>query len=173
VNFLNQFSIQFAGLALGCYNYNFKVDDSFFDKFAESQVKQGLIDVDIEFEKKSKMLILNFEIKGTVKLMCDRCLDDFDINIQSNERIIVKFGKNEIEETDDIITISEKEHEINVSHYIYEFIHLALPVKRVHSEDNNGISLCNADIIAKLKEHEVIKHVDIDPRWAILNKIKN
>ncbi|NTW31193.1 MAG: DUF177 domain-containing protein [Bacteroidetes bacterium] len=172
MNFLDQYSIQFASLTPGSYNYNFKVNDSFFEKFEESQIKQGNVSIDIEFQKEAKMLVLNFILTGSVRLMCDRCLDDFNFDINSNERIIVKFGTDKTDDTEELITISEKDYQINISHFIYEFIHLALPTKRAHPEDENGLSLCNPEFIAKLKEYQNIKTVEIDPRWEVLTKLK-
>ena len=30
------------------------------------------------------------------------------------------------------------EHELDIKQYLYEFIHLALPIQRVHPEDKDG-----------------------------------
>jgi hypothetical protein len=46
------FIVQFSGLKLGKHNFEFVVDDTFFEKLDYSQVKHGEIEVNIELEKK-------------------------------------------------------------------------------------------------------------------------
>ena len=86
-------------------------------------------------------------------ITCDRCLDEFNFPVDYQTKLIVNFGKNKGEVTEEIITISESDHEINVAQYIYEFIHLALPMKKVHPDDEKGVSTCNGEVMKKLKEH--------------------
>ncbi|GAG53875.1 unnamed protein product, partial [marine sediment metagenome] len=54
------------------------------------------------------------------------------------------------------------------------YIHLALPPKRAHPDDENGKSMCDAEILKKLKElkGKEIEKQDNDPRWEALKKIK-
>ena len=170
MSFLKQFSIQFASLKPGSYNFKFAVDEKFFEKFNESETKKGKVSIQIEFQKQARMLILNFKLKGRVELVCDRCLENFEYNLKSEERLIVKFGNEREEETDEIIIIQESDHEINVAHYIYEFIHLAFPTKRVHPDEK----FCNREIISKLEKLKSKNNIEdeADPRWEALKKIK-
>jgi len=172
VDFFKQFLIPFSNLKVGTYPFEFEINNSFFDYFETSEIKNGRLNVSINFEKQSRMLILIFKISGNVRLICDRCLDEFDQNIQTEKKLIVKLGTEEKEETDEIISIPNSEHAINVAQYIYEFIHLALPTKRVHPTKENGESLCNAEVLKKLKEHQINIVEEIDPRWESLKNIK-
>ena len=174
LSFLNQYTIQFASLNLGTYSFEFEITDKFFENFEESEIKKAKVNVQIDFEKQSRLMILDFNLKGFVNVMCDRCLIDFDFAIESTQRLIVKFGPEKKEETDEIITIPESDHEINVAQFIYEYVHLSLPPKRVHPENEKGESLCDPEIIKKLeafkgKENE---KQEGDPRWEALKKIK-
>lgn len=174
MGFLDQFSIQFSGLKAGLYYFEFFIDDKFFKNFSESEIRQGKVNVKIELQKQVRMFVLDFNLKGTVNLTCDRCLDDFDFDINTSNKLVVKIGTKKIEETDEIIIIPEEEHEINVAQFIYEYIHLALPVKRTHPDDENGFSFCNKEIIKKLKEHksDEKKSNKTDPRWETLKKLR-
>lgn len=174
MSFLKQFTIQFASLEPGSYDFNFSIDNKFFEKFSESEITQGKLNALIELQKQARMLIINFKINGIVRLTCDRCLDEFDQNIETEKRLIVKFGTETKEETDEIMTIPESEHSINVAQFIYEFIHLDLPTKRVHPDDEKGISHCNKEIINKLEEYKNTDNAieEVDPRWESLKKIK-
>ena len=173
MSFLNQYAIKFTGLKPGTHSFRFDVSDKFFDEYEFSEIKKGKINVMVELEKQSSLMVLNLSIDGSVVVMCDRCLEDFNFPVDSSHRIIVKFGEKN-EETDDMIMLSESEHEINMAQYIYEYIHLALPLKRVHPDDDKGHSLCDADILKKLEELKVKEssgQAD-DSRWESLQKIK-
>jgi uncharacterized metal-binding protein YceD (DUF177 family) len=57
-----------------------------------------------------------------------------------------------------------------MSPFLYEYIHLLLPIRRVHPEDDQGNSRCDPEIIRKLKELSE-SHMP-DPRWEALNQLK-
>ena len=172
---MKQFSIQFANLKSGTYDFEFAINEKFFENFEESEITHGKLKTTIELQREARMLILNFDIKGIVKLTCDRCLDDFDQKIETKNQLIFKFGSETKEETDEIIIIPESDNTLYIAQYIYEFIHLALPTKRIHPKDKNGKSLCNKEILKKLEQHKAIedsKEEEIDPRWEGLKNIK-
>ncbi len=171
MSFLDQFAIQFAGLKSGSYNFEFAINESFFEKFTESEIKRGTVNVHIELQKQARMMVLLFNMDGSVILTCDRCLDEFDFPIDHQTKLIVNIGKDNSEDTEEIITISESENEINLAQFIYESIHLALPMKRIHPDNEKGGSTCNSEVMKKLKEHtaSAIENND-DPRW---DKLKN
>ena len=60
------------------------------------------------------MFEMNFRIEGVVMVPCDRCLDDMEIPVETNNRLIVKFGKEYAEESDEIVIIPEDEGAINI-----------------------------------------------------------
>ena len=70
--------------------------------------------------------------------------------------------------------IGKDDHEIEVGQFMYEFIILALPVKRIHPTDSNGNSSCNPDMLEKLNAHrakESDQKDQTDPRWDALKGI--
>lgn len=168
--YLDQFVIPLSGLKPGMHDYKFIVDDEFFRQFAYSQIKSGKLEVDLELEKEETVLTLRFTINGTVHVMCDRCLDYYDQPVNGLERLIVRFGETSFEETDEIVVIPSTEHQINVSHYIYEYIHLLLPYKCVHPNDEGGISQCNREVTDRLQSHSGEEQT-ADPRWDTLKKL--
>ena len=124
---------------------------------------------------KSQMMVLEFEIGGTVKANCDLCTDEFDLPMDGNHKLIVKVGGSDaVDEDDDIITIAANEHELDLSQYIYEYIALSFPIKRVHPDDENGNSTCNKEVIKKLEKFliEEEEKKNTDPRWSGLKNIK-
>jgi uncharacterized metal-binding protein YceD (DUF177 family) len=171
---LSTYSISFAGLSVGNHHFSFSIGDTFFENFEYSEIQKANIEIKIEFQKQSSMFVLFFEISGTVNIVCDRCLDYFDFPINGENKLIIKFGESQFEETEEILIIPEKEHQINLSQYIYEYIHLCLPLQRVHPENKEGKSECNTEVLKKLNEHSSNKNPDepIDDRWNALKNIK-
>jgi len=167
MNYLKQFEISFKGLKIGDHQFDFNIDKLFFDNFEFSEVKEGKVSVNLLFQKNERMMILEFTIKGHVKLICDRCLESFNYPVKSKERLIVKFGQEEnTEESEEILILQEEDHKIDVSHLIYEYIILSLPIKRVHVRAKD----CNSEIISKLNKINIKDNVD--PRWEALKKLK-
>lgn len=121
-------------------------------------------------EKSSTMLELFFHIEGTVCVSCDLCTGDFSLPIDGDEKLIVKFGEEEFENTDDIIILPHGEHQINIAQPLYEFINLLLPAKRVHPEGE-----CDPEMLRKLEEYRAgdkDSGESTDPRWDMLKNIK-
>ena len=169
-----QFVIPFKGLSSGKHDFVFDIDDKFFDAFTESEINKGKVHVEVHLIKSGTMLELIFSLEGSVYVMCDRCLDDFDLSISYNTNLFVKFGETTEEQTDEIIVLSHNEFEIDLSQYIYEYIHLSLPYRRLHPDDENGISTCNKDMIKKLEEYLMDEKAKTpDPRWNDLNNLLN
>ena len=171
MDYFKQFVIQFSGLNNGDHNFDFEVTDEFFEKIEYSEIKKGKVNIDVLLNKQENMLVFNFSIKGFVNVICDRCSYPFDIEVAGEKKLIVKFGDETYEETDEILIIPETDYQIDLYHYVYEYINLLLPVKKVHPEDSNGNSTCNPEVIKKLEELE--NQNPTDPRWNELKKLKN
>jgi DUF177 domain-containing protein len=164
---LSDYNIQFVGLKEGTHFFEFEIDNTFFEEFDCNDFLKATFKVDLEFIKRSTMLLLNFNFNGEITVPCDRCLDKVDVQVEGEETLIVKFGNEDYNETDEILVIPEQENELNVAKYIYEFIELNIPQKRVHQE-----GFCNPDAIKELEKVENKSEQDIDPRWAGLNDLK-
>jgi uncharacterized metal-binding protein YceD (DUF177 family) len=169
VDYLKQFIIPYSGLALGNHQYEFTIGDAFFESIDYSEIQHGQLQVIINLEKQERMLVFDFEIDGIVNVECDRCLDDLEIEVQDNEKLIVKFGEDYSEESEDVITVPHNEHQFDVSHYIYEYISLSLPYQRIHPDDEDGNSTCDPDILERLKSLQ--PEQPNDPIWDKLKDI--
>ena len=164
---LNKYKIQFANLKLGIHAFEFEANKEFFEEFDCFDYLTAAFNVKVELKKQSVMMILNFEFSGNISVPCDRCLDEVDVYVDGEEKLIVKFGNEAYDDTDDILILPEHEHELNVAKYIYEFIQLNTPQKRVHQYGE-----CNLEVVDKLKNIEYKNEKEIDPRWSGLNKLK-
>jgi len=167
------YTIPLNGLKEGHHTFKFEVDNEYFENFEESEIKEGNLTVIAEVEKRSSHLELEIIISGQVKICCDRCLEMFAFPIECRNSIIVKSGSGHDENDPDIIILALNEQELDLKQYIYEFIYLALPIKRVHPRGSDGKSTCDPEMIRKLNEHIVDEERINDPTWDELKKLIN
>jgi uncharacterized metal-binding protein YceD (DUF177 family) len=165
------YSIAFKGLSQGKHIFDYEIDDKFFAEYGGGVVDEGKVNVRITLEKQSSLMILWFDVSGTVRVQCDRCLEMYDQPIKGLERIFVKFGEKDYVEGDEVIWVSVNDYQLNVAQLIYEFIGLALPIKRVHPDDENGRSTCDPDMIEKLDKYIIREGGENSSVWNDLKKL--
>jgi uncharacterized protein len=168
-----KYVINFGSLPKGIHEFVFEVDDSFFEQFENSIVQKAKADVLVTVDKTDTMLLLDFTIEGTAMLPCDRCLEELTIDIEGYNELIVKFGENEEEESEDVIVLPVKAHEMDVSQFIYEYISMLIPIRNVHPDDENGNSTCDPEALKELEKYKVHEEEQkpTDPRWEALKNI--
>lgn len=174
---LKLFLLPFSGLKLGKHEFIYEIDDSFFNEFEYSIVKKGKLQVHLTLEKQETMLILNFEIKGSIDLNCDKCLALYPSFIDTQDKLIAKFVNEEIaDSTDEVIVLNKNESEIDISSFIYEMITLAVPYVSICNNPGN-LDFCDKEMLDKLAKLSANENEDNeveDPRWdALKNIIKN
>lgn len=169
MNRLREYHIQFVGLEPGMHQFEFDVNDSFFEHFEFSLIQHGNIHVTAELEKMERMMIFKLGFVGDVMVTCDRCTNEFSCPLSDSQKLIVKLGAEYFEESDDVVVIPETDYQFDLSPYIYEFIHLALPARLLHPDDEDGNSTCDPDMLRLLESLHPTE--SIDPRWEALKKL--
>lgn len=166
---MKEFVLPVYGLKPGIHEYSFELDRSFFDFFDSELFRDPHLEVQLQLEKTSNMIMLHFNASGDAEVMCDRCGDDMIIEIECEERVIVKYGEEKPEDMDEIIVLLPSEHELDISRRVYEMIALNMPSKSVHPL----IEDCNQAAIRRLSTTEEKQEDDTDPRWDALKNLKN
>jgi uncharacterized metal-binding protein YceD (DUF177 family) len=178
---LSKYNIDIYGLEDKQYAYEMESGDAFFEELEQDLIKHGGVKTHLELNKSSTMLQLHFHIAGTVELECDRSLEMFEEPVLVDERIILKFGDHNEELTDEIEIISRNTNRINVAKYIFEFIVLSLPVKKIHpdlredDEEDAGdeeFVLVYSSETRNSDDDEEKGEEATDPRWEALKKLK-
>ncbi|KAA6343820.1 hypothetical protein EZS27_008522 [termite gut metagenome] len=176
--------------------YEYLLDNLFFANIDGPEIQKGKVKITVTVKKVSFTFELTFRTEGFVRVPCDRCLDEMEQPIESSgDKLVVKFGREYAEESENLIIIPEKEGSINVAWFIYEFIVTAVPMRHVHPAGK-----CNKAMVGKLRKHlrtdaskedneemdlssEETEDVDMDmggettgenefdPRWNDLKKI--
>jgi len=166
VDYLADFVIPFMGLSLGNHTFDFEVNNAFFEHFEYSEIKKGKVSIEVILERQERMLIFGFKIQGSVEVTCDRCLDVFDHPVSGREQLIVKFGHERLEESDDVLMIPHTDYQIDLAPLIYEYINLLLPIRHVHPMNENGEYACDPEVTKFITETP--EHENTDPRWEVL-----
>ena len=151
------YNISLKNLSAGLHTYEYELDRKYFEAIDGDEVKKGNVKVTVTVRRTSSTFEFNFDIKGVVQVPCTRCLDDMDLEVDTKNRLIVKFGKEYSEESDEIVIIPEDEGEINIAWFLYEFIALTVPIKHVHPAGE-----CNRMISSKLRKHRAVSTDDGD-----------
>ncbi len=171
MSILSFYNVAFKGLSQGKHIFDYEVDDKFFREFEGGLVDEGKVNVRLTLEKQSALMVLWFDLKGTIKVQCDRCLEMYDQPIESQDRIFVKFGEKEFNEGDDVIWVSTNDYQLNMAQLIYEYIGLAIPIKRIHPDDENGNSTCDPEMIEKLSKYVIEEDEQPNSVWDDLKKL--
>ena len=160
--------------------YEYQLDNQFFVDLDAPEVQKGQVNVTLNVRKTSGIYQLDFHMEGKVVVICDRCLDEMEQPVDTDDQLKVKLGT-EFSEIDDIVVVPEEDGYINVAWFIYEFIALSIPMKHAHAPGK-----CNKDMVSKLSKHLRVERDDedmidtedvleepqeIDPRWNELKKI--
>jgi len=173
---LRKYDIDIFNLNNGVHDYEYEIDSSFFESFEDSYIQKGNLKVKLALNKSETLLQSSFNIEGVVELICDRSLETFDYEINTNNNLIFKYGQEYIELTDEIITIPQNAQKINVAQYIYEFIGLAVPMKKLHpkfkTEEDEFEEADSILIYSTGGQEQEEENKETDPRWDILNKLK-
>jgi len=188
---LKNYNIIFTSLPFGKSDFTFELSQSFFELFdIEQDFENPNIIATIILEKKSTMLELEIQLKGTITVPCDLTGELFEQEISNKAELIVKFG-DEFDDTDnEIWIIPREEYQINIAQVLYELAMLSVPTKRIHPDVLNGKS--DSDMIELLDQYSIYElsedteeenkdddnnnddddNEDIDPRWAKLKDLK-
>lgn len=167
------YDIPLSGLKEGSHKYDFKAGREFFERYEETEIKDCDLEITAILVKRSAHMELTLALEGRVMIECDRCLKDFWQEVESSNTLLIKFGDQWEEVDDEVVMIPYGESSFDLSQYIYEFAHLALPLQRVHPDDENGESSCDPLMMKKLADHSGDSEDNIDPRWKDLGKLKD
>lgn len=170
------FEIKFSGLKLGTHKFDFQLDKSFFDLFDYSDLESSKLKAEIELEKKNNSLELQLKLDGSIKVPCDITNELFDLSIQNEFSLVVKFGEEFNDESEEILIIPFDSHSVNIAQYLYELAVLAIPLRKIHPDVEAGKK--GQEILKKIEELSPEnkgqdEDKETDPRWDKLKTLLN
>ena len=176
---LKQFDIHLFKLPVGTHDYQFNIKDEFFEWFENEIVEQGNLQINVSLSKSETMIEMDFDIKGTVLLECDRSLDPFDFPIHTQKTMRYRLGDEHQELSDEFMVIPRNSQTLNLASLLFEFISLEVPMKKLHprfrEEDENNeefIYTSNGEAEGNNASSFTNQEETVDPRWAALKNLK-
>jgi uncharacterized metal-binding protein YceD (DUF177 family) len=134
----------------GTVNAQYNIDKAFFDTIEETPIKDGKINISATLDKRSDIMVLEIEVKGTVKSNCDRCAASINLPVDSSFEYAVKRG--ELKADDNmIIYISSHDIELDIKNVIYESICLAKPLINAYDCESEDPRPCDMEALEKLE----------------------
>ncbi|HSJ67430.1 MAG TPA: DUF177 domain-containing protein [Anditalea sp.] len=186
VKFFRAYDIEVIKLKEGKHEFSFDIDDAFLSNFEDNHiVNKGNLKVDLLLSKEANLINTTFNINGKVELTCDRSLELYDQELNTEQKILYKYGPEEVEIDEDIIMITRDTPTINVAQLIYEFIILAIPAKKIHPDYRDDMDEDDFDaegeVVYRSDDQDGDESADkpnndaddkTDPRWEALKNLK-
>jgi len=172
------YDIAFVGLKQGIHEYQYQVNDKFFELYQEQDFRNCKANIKLTLDKQNGFLLLKFEIGGALEVTCDRCGSPvLPMNLWDEFNVVVKLAEepdqmNAQEEDPDVYYIGRGESHLHIADWIYEFINLSIPMQRMCSEEKMGSEYCDNDVLAMLSKGEDETGNTENPIWKGLEKIK-
>ncbi|CDA22295.1 MAG: DUF177 domain-containing protein [Bacteroidales bacterium] len=169
----DKYTISLKSLSEGTHSYEYTLDHTFFSEIDSPEIQNGDVNIGLMLRRTGDTFELHFDIKGHIVIPCDRCLDDMELPVETEDTLYVKFGEEYSEEGENLIVVPEAEGTINLAWYMYECIALTIPLKHTHPE-----GMCNPEMETLLKAHSAASdeisgdEEPVDPRWNALKKLK-
>lgn len=177
---LDKFEIDLINMAPDVATYQFVVDDAFFGDVSMEVVHGGHVDVTLQVSRKKGYYELLFGLKGCVTVVCDRCLGDLTLPVDTEDSRKVKHGDDYGDDGDFMVLPFDVET-VSVAKFIYDIIILHLPLKTVH--EDGGCDESMMKILGNYSVEEFDRQTEenenpddetdrpTDPRWDELKKI--
>lgn len=169
---MEPYRVNIVGLSSKVHHFRYEIDDGFFGRYGKDLIAKGSFTADVDLEKQETLITADFEIRGVAVLTCDRTLELFEFPIALRKKLIFKFGEQDEEVTDEIVIIRRDTVHLELGQYIYEFVSLEVPIKKLHprfageEEAGEGQIIYSSGPVADEQKETT------DPRWDILKKLK-
>lgn len=183
---IKKYDINLVKLGNKSHGYEFELDNRFFELFEQELILGGNLKAVVELHKSELLLQFDFHIQGTVRLICDRSLEEFEYPLEVEQTLLVRFGPEDLELDVNVLQITPDTQYINIAQHLYDYIGLAIPMKKLHPrfveedielEDDpeaEGLLIYSTGSDGDEEEGDDDGEDDgpVDPRFAALKKLK-
>ena len=168
-----QYELPVKGLKNGVHSYKFFLDKDFFSHFEGTPVLESSIQVRLNLDKRPEMFILDTTFEGLIATDCDRCLAPIQLPIKGQHQLLVKLKVNEEEEDDpDVVYVDPEISKFGVAEYLYEYVVLSVPMKKVLDCDNIDPKPCDFDTLERMENKQLPgdhPFMDALKNWSVNN----
>lgn len=145
------FKLMLKSLPLGKHTFEYHLDKVFFQNMDNTDVRDADANVVLDVNHRAECYELHFHLTGVLTLLCDRCLDELPIDVDTTYDLTVKYGSDYNDDSDTLLVIPESDNYLNVAYMIYDTAVLAIPARHVHP-----LGKCNKAMSAIYKKHASI-----------------
>jgi len=112
--------------------FTYDLNAAFFELFENSLLEEGKLTATVKVYNQYSPIRLLFNIIGTVALVCDRSLAAFEYPVCIKKEVNFKLGWEDRELAEESYMIKRDSTIINVAQHLYDFVSLAIPMKKLH-----------------------------------------
>ena len=164
--------LEFNKVLKGLNEYTFDINAAFLSTIEGAAVQQADAQVQLQLVQYDKLYELMFHLTGSDLCECDVCLEEFNLPVDAEYKLLIKVSEAENYDDDEIIYITDKVIEYDLSSYLYDSLMLAVPQRRVC--EMSGTKQCNKEVIAKLEQlNQPLEDEETDNTNPTWDKLKN
>jgi uncharacterized protein len=171
---VNIFGVHIIGLSLANHDLHFDLDNGFFKQYGNNLVEEGQLKADVSLTKHETFVECTFKIQGTVKAVCDRSLDPFDLPIEIDQKLVYKYGDEDKEISEEMVMIHRDTATLDLGQPMYEYITLAIPIKKLHPRFQEEDDTLEEGRLVYTSSNDSANDTNasaVDPRWEALKKL--
>jgi uncharacterized protein len=160
--------ISLANLSDGIHTFHFSAEAS--DIGLEERVSRDLA-VDVTLDKSNRELLLRAEISTWGRLTCDRCIDEFEHELQGRFQIVCLYDERERSQfqDDEVHILDPGASVIDITDDVRQLVLLAVPLKVLCRKDCQGLCpKCGAN---RNRGTCTCNVKEVDPRWKDLERL--
>ena len=143
--------IPLNGLDREWKKFPWHVGKEFFTDFGNSEIRDCDVQVEAEAAKWGSRIDIDCHMGGSVVTVCDRCLGDLEMAIDTDLHLAVRFGNEpesspEEEDGREVVYVGMDSDSIEMDQIIYDYICLSVPLHKVHEDGG-----CDPEVLKFIK----------------------
>lgn len=141
------YEIELPALKEGSNEFDFKVGKELFELMDNNDILSADVDVRLEIRRRGDMYDCHFEMDGELIVPCDRCLDPMPVEVGADYDIVVRYGEEFDDSSDELLILPYNRTTLDVAPMIYDTLMLSIPLRCVHEDGG-----CNPEISRYLSD---------------------
>jgi len=167
--------VDLAGMTNGKYEFDFKLDKSILEKFANDIIEGCQLELNLILHKSDLNITVTVQLDGEIDLVCDRSLEVYQEPIHEVHKIVFKLGNHWEELSEEMFIIPADVAELVFDQIVYDILCTAVPMKKLHPKyRNNDEDIESNSLVFQTSQTENLdkeEQIVIDPRWEALKKL--
>ena len=104
----DKYNVDLKGLKTATLEMEFNLDNAFFGDIDGEEFQKGAVKAVVTVKKERDVFDFSFVLNGMVVVPCDRCLDDLEIEVSTENSLRVQWG-DEYADDGDIVIVPEQD----------------------------------------------------------------